>query len=240
MRAILALSLAIGLSLAAVTNAGDKKKEYQVGSFMGDTVQADGTYTSNVQCLGDSTVTCKGSSGFNGYRVYFVKTDEGTWQFIPKVEADDSTFRQVMGQEPVHFKKEKPNLLENLKPGDKVAFRIERDHRLGGGKSCYVFIPHADDPSKEDKFVGFIVEPPKPVAPKSTNNVTALCDAGKLSGAVCEKPAPTAGVSKPSEQPTSNGTDDPVCAAFIKGYAATSGTKELPDDLKARFCSGVK
>lgn len=240
MRPTLVVPLVIGLSLAVVTNADNRKKEYQVGTFLGNDVQADGTYTSNVQCLGDTTITCKGSSGFNGYRLFFVKTAEGTWQFIPKVEADDSTFRQVMGQEPVHFKKEKPNLLESLKPGDKVAFRIEKDHRLGGGKSFYVYIPHADDPSKEDNFVGILVEPPKPVAPKSTDNVTALCEAGKLSGADCQKPVPTAEVSKPSEQPASVRIDDPVCAAVIRGWATTQGTKELPDDLKAKFCGGIK
>jgi hypothetical protein len=58
----------------------------------------------------------------------------------PSRQADDVTVRQL-GMTPSHFESEKPNLLDSLKPGEKVAFRTEKDHRIGAKGYFQVFIP---------------------------------------------------------------------------------------------------
>jgi hypothetical protein len=237
---VLAFLLATSLSLVApVTKADDHKSQYQVGTFLGNEIRADGTYTNNIYCGSGPGYTCTGSAGFNGFRVYYVKTEEGVWSFVTETEAGDVTVRKL-GQTPMHFKSEKPNLLDSLKPGDKVAFRTEKDHRIGAGKSMHVFIPQADNPKKEEKFVGILSPKGQPTAPtKPTDNIKALCESGKLSGAACEtpaEPAPTAEPSNPADQPSSDGTSDLMCGAFLRGYATTHGANEPPADLKAKYC----
>jgi hypothetical protein len=159
----------------------DHTTKYEVGSLLGDRIQPDGTYSSNVYCGEGTVFTCTGSAGFNAFRIYDVQTDEGTWHLVTDREAGDVTVRQF-GMTPTHLKSEKPNLLDSLKPGDRVAFRTEKDHRIGAKGSFHVFIPRADDPRKEEKFEGWFspknppVEPPKP-----TDNVKAMCEAHRFS-----------------------------------------------------------
>jgi hypothetical protein len=45
--------------------------------------------------------------------------------------AEDVRISKASG-DPVHFKKEKPNLLDALKPGDRVMFRVEYHRKLDG------------------------------------------------------------------------------------------------------------
>ena len=154
MKNLILISVASGLLTGAVvTRANDIKSEHQVGIFLGNDIGADGTYTKITYCGSGPSYTCDGSAGFNHFRVYFVKTDEGVWSFVTDAQSGDVAVRKF-GQPPVHFKSEKTNLLDSLKPGDKVAFRITKDHRIGVGKSMRVFVPKAEHPKKEDKFVG--------------------------------------------------------------------------------------
>jgi hypothetical protein len=165
----------------------EQPAKYQVGVFLGNEILPDGTYTSDIQCGSGPTYTCTGTSGFNGYRAYYVKTDEGTWKFVTKRQSDDATVRQF-GQPALHFTKEKPNLLDALKPGDPVAFRATRDRRIGAGKSMHIFIPRADNPKKEEEFEGTLIPGGQPSAPVNpTDNVKALCASGQLSSAAQEK-----------------------------------------------------
>jgi hypothetical protein len=94
--------------------------------------------------------------------------------------AEDVRISKASG-DPVHFKKEKPNLLDALKPGDRVMFRVEYHRKLDGTEKD-VFIPKADDPNKEEKFIGTFTPALAPMQPKpSLDNVRAMCDAHKLS-----------------------------------------------------------
>lgn len=154
MKKLTLIAIASGLLMGAlVTRAHDIKSEYQVGIFLGNEMQTDGSYTNNISCDSGPGYTCNGSAGFNYFRVYFVKTDEGVWSFVTETQIGDVSVR-TFGQTPTHFKREKSNLLDSLKPGDKVAFRITKDHRIGAGKSMHVFVRRAEDPKKADKFVG--------------------------------------------------------------------------------------
>lgn len=162
-------------------NAQDRTPKYEIGSLLGNQVQPDGTYSSNVYCGEGTFYTCTGSAGFNTFRIYDVRTDDGTWHLVTSRQADDVTVRQL-GMTPSHFKSEKPNLLDSLKPGDKVVFRTEKDHRIGAKGQFHVFIPRADDPKKEDKFEGWFTPKNPPVEPpKPTDNIKAMCDAHRFS-----------------------------------------------------------
>jgi hypothetical protein len=183
MRNVLVLFLAVGVSLSV--RADDKKKDYQVGIFMGSELVPDGTFTNNISCP-DGT-TCTGSAGFNGVRVYSIRTDDGLYRLETLDEANDSGMRKL-GMTPQHLFKEKTNLLDALKIGDKVAIRVKIYKGLFG-ITYNVYVPGADNPKKEDRFLARFISnnpPPKPVKP--TDNIKALCDAGKLFGADCEKP----------------------------------------------------
>ncbi len=154
MKNLILISIASGLLTGAlVARADDIRSEYQVGIFSGNDIGADGNYTNNTYCGSGPGYTCDGSAGFNHFRVYFVKTDEGVWSFVTETQSGDVAVRKF-DQSPVPFKSEKTNLLDSLKPGDKVAFRITKDHRIGAGQSMHVLVPNAEDPKKEDKFVG--------------------------------------------------------------------------------------
>lgn len=159
----------------------DHTTKYEVGSLLGDRIRADGTYSSDVYCGEGTVYTCTGSAGFNAFRIYDVQTDEGTWHLVTEREAGDVTVRQF-GMTPMHIKSEKPNLLDSLKPGDRVAFRTEKDHRIGAKGSFHVFIPRADDPKKEEKFEGWFTPKNPPVEqPKPTDNVKAMCESHRFS-----------------------------------------------------------
>lgn len=177
------LLMVLFLATVVTTKAGEK--EYQVGVFLGNRILPDATYTSEVHC--DGLGSCTGSGGLNALRHYYVKTDEGTWDLVTEYQAESQSARSLGMSGPIHLRSEKPNLLDRLKPGDKFAFRAAKDHRIGAKKNYYhVYIPRADNPSKEDKFFGLRPNalPPEPVKP--TNNIKALCDAGKLSGEPCK------------------------------------------------------
>jgi hypothetical protein len=88
----------------------------QVGTFLGNEVLPDGTYTNNINCGSGPNYTCTGSAGFNAVRVYYVKTDEGIWHFETKTESDDATLRRL-DQTPMHFKKEKPKFVGCIETG---------------------------------------------------------------------------------------------------------------------------
>ncbi len=162
-------------------NAQDHTPKYEIGSLLGNQVQPDGTYSSNIYCGEGTFYTCTGSAGFNTFRIYDVQTDDGTWHLVTSRQADDVTVRQF-GMTPSHFESEKPNLLDSLKPGEKVVFRTEKDHRIGAKGQFHVFIPRADDPKKEDKFEGWFTPKNPPVEPpKPTDNIKAMCDAHRFS-----------------------------------------------------------
>jgi hypothetical protein len=174
---LLILTCLIGLP----AKAQDHPPKFEMGSLLGNQVQADGTYSSNIYCGEGTFYTCTGSAGFNTFRIYDVQTDDGTWHLVTSRQADDVTVRQF-GMTPSHFKSEKPNLLDSLKPGDKVVFRAEKDHRIGAKGQFHVFIPRADDPKKEDKFEGWFTPKNLPVEPtKPTDNIKAMCDAHRFS-----------------------------------------------------------
>jgi hypothetical protein len=81
----------------------------------------------------------------------------------------------------MHLHKEKPNLLDDMKPGGGLLFRIEYHKKLIRTETD-VYIPRADNPSKEDRFIGsFVPKVSPPVAVKPTDNIKALCDSHKLS-----------------------------------------------------------
>src|SRR5258708_6973519 len=119
-------------------------------------------------------------------------------------EALDTTARKWVG-EPVHFKSEKSNLLDALKSGDRVMFRVER-HRKIGGTETDIFIPRADNPNKEEKFVGDFVPTVAPAVPaKPTDNIKAMCESGKLTpeqkAQLCQ-PAPAGAGQSAAQTPT--------------------------------------
>jgi hypothetical protein len=88
------------------------------------------------------------------------------------------TLTHNLGVLPARFRSEKTNLLDSLKHGEKFAFRIEPDRRIGATRnSFHVYIPRADDPRKEDKFDGELAPIAVASEPKPNDNVKALCDA---------------------------------------------------------------
>lgn len=73
--------LAIILLLLMVGSAIAKDKhEYQVGTFLGTQMLADGTYTNDIHCGSGQDYTCTGAAGFNGIRAYYVRMDNATLQ----------------------------------------------------------------------------------------------------------------------------------------------------------------
>jgi hypothetical protein len=161
--------------------AGDHAPQYEIGILLGDRIQPDGTYSSSVYCGEGTFYTCTGSAGFNAFRIYDVETDGGTWHLVTDRQAGDVTVRSF-GMTPTHIKSEKPNLLDSLKPGDKVAFHAEKDHRLGAKGQFHVYIPRADNPAKEEKFEGWFTPKNPPVEPPMpTDNVKAMCDSHRFS-----------------------------------------------------------
>jgi hypothetical protein len=154
---------------------------YEIGILLGDRIQQDGTYSSSVYCGEGTFYTCTGSAGFNAFRIYDVETDGGTWHLVTERQAGDVTVRSF-GMTPTHIKGEKPNLLDSLKPGDRVAFHAEKDHRIGAKGQFHVYVPRADDPKKEEKFEGWFTSKNPPVEPpKPTDNVKAMCDSHRFS-----------------------------------------------------------
>jgi hypothetical protein len=155
--------------------------DYIKGTYLGRSEVQDGTYTNAINCGSEpGSYTCAGAAGFNSLTEYHVKTDDGIWTLETHRQVTDSTMCHL-AMTPAHFRREKPNLLDDMKPGGVLLFRVEY-HRKIGGTETDVYIPRADNPSKEDKFVGsFVPNIAPPVAAKPADNVKALCDSGKLS-----------------------------------------------------------
>lgn len=172
-----AFALALPILVAASADAQKAKHGYQLGTFVGQDSVADGTLTDTVH--GDGT-TIAGDVYSNAVKIYTVKAQDGVWTLETEREASDSMMRR-MGMTPENFKSERPNPLDALKNGDRLLFRVEQHHKIGGVESD-LFIPSADNPDKETKFIGTFVSnsPPASVNAKPSDNVKAMCDAHKL------------------------------------------------------------
>jgi len=165
--ACLALAALLILSQTLRMRAEDRPKVFLVGIYLGNEMQPDGD-NQNAAAM---------------HRTYYVRTDEGTWSLVSYNEAADM-MAHTLGWTPLHLKNERPNLLDGLKHGDKFAFRVEADHRIGATKtSFHVYIPRADDPRKEDKFDADFTPVPAPAAaaPVQTDNVKAMCEEHRFS-----------------------------------------------------------
>jgi len=145
--------------------AEDHAKAFLIGTYLGNEMQPDGT----------------NGTGSSLHRTYYVRTDDGTWSLVSWADGGD-ILAHTMNMIPARFKSDRPNLLDTLKHGDRFAFRIEADHRIGAAKTSYhLYIPRADDPRKEDKFDADFTPAPAPAsAPASTDNVKAMCDAHRF------------------------------------------------------------
>jgi hypothetical protein len=181
MRNAIAVSLLIFLSASLVSLGKDKSGDYQIGIYAGMKSVQDGTFTDTTNCIpGVNGTACSGGAWFNQVGIYRVRVQGGTWFLETYRQASDTTARKYTG-EPVHIKEEKPNPLDFLKNGDKVMFRVER-HRKINGTETDVFIPYANDPRKEAKFVGSFAATDQHHGPAMpTDNVKAMCESGKLS-----------------------------------------------------------
>lgn len=116
MKAQTLFAIAASLLIFPLPASAQSSPKYEIGLLLGNQVQADGTYSSNIYCGEGTFYTCTGSAGFNTFRIYDVQTDSGTWHLVTSRQADDVTVRQF-GMIPSHFKSEKPNLLDSLKTG---------------------------------------------------------------------------------------------------------------------------
>ena len=163
--------------------AKDKSGMYQLGTYTTANLAQDGTTTNNIHC-GDGSIggtVCSGGVNVNAVTIYTIKVDDGIWSLETDRQAGDAMTRRVLGEEPLHLKAEKQNLLDLLKNGDKVLFRIEKHKKLLGTE-IDIFVPFADRPNKEAKFVATFVPYVKSAQPTiPTDNVRAMCDAHKLS-----------------------------------------------------------
>jgi hypothetical protein len=125
--------------------------------------------------------------------------------YIGNTDAGDALAHNI-GLNTLHFRQERPNLLDNLKRGDRFAFRVEADHRIGATKtSFHAYVPRADDPKKEDKFDAEFTPIPTPdtTAAAPVDNVKAMCDAHRFTPEQEKQYCGTA-QELPVDQPTKN------------------------------------
>ena len=143
--------------------AEDRAKTFVIGTYLGNEMQPDDS-NNNSSPL---------------HRTYYVRTEDGTWSMVVFADITDTLTHSFGGVIPAHFRSgDRTNLLDSLKHGEKFAFRIEPDRRIGASKnSFHVYIPRADDPKKEDKFDGELTPVAVASDPKPNDNVKALCDA---------------------------------------------------------------
>ena len=160
--ALLLVALLVAINpLRAVPE--DRAKNFLIGMYLGDEMQSDGP------------------SGSAMHRTFYVRTDSGTWSLVTASDTVDAVARSV-GIAQLPFRAPHPILFDNLKHGEKFAFRAEPDHRIGSsGTSYHVYVPRVDDPKKEDKYDAEF-KPIAPPEPTSANNVKAMCDAHRFSG----------------------------------------------------------
>jgi len=189
-RAALAITALFLVSLSARVWPEDHTKVFLVGTYLGNEMQPDGD-NQNAAAM---------------HRTYYVRTDEGTWTLVSFSGVDDM-ISHTMSWAPIHMKNDRANLLDNMKHGDKFAFRVEADHRIGATKtSFHVYIPRVDDPKKEDKFDAEFTPIPTPAsaqAPAPTDNVKAMCEAHRFSPEQEQQYCGTA-QALPVSQPTKN------------------------------------
>jgi len=161
----LALAAFLFISQPTRTPSEDRGKTFLIGTYLGYEMQD-----------GDTNGT-----GATMHRTYYVRTDDGTWSLVSFAGAA-AMMEHTNGWAPGHSKTEKSNLLDSLKHGEKFAFRVEPDHRIGATKNSYhVFIPQAEDPKKEDKFDAELTPiPNQDAAQPPTDNVKAMCDAHRF------------------------------------------------------------
>ena len=167
-RAGLVVAALFLISQSVFAPSEDRTRVFLIGTYLGNEMQPDGAEQSAAAM----------------HRTYYVRSEEGTWALVIYTDPADSLAHSI-GLAQLHFKGDKPNLLDSLKHGDKFAFRAEPDRRIGATKtSFHVYIPRADDPKKEDKFDAEFTPVPTPVAapaPAPTDNVKAMCDAHRYS-----------------------------------------------------------
>jgi hypothetical protein len=174
------------ISQSARTLSEDRAKVFLIGTYLGDEMQPDGT----------------NGTGSTLHRTYYVRTDDGTWSLVTYADGGDM-LAHTLAVMPVHFRSERPNLLDTLKHGEKFAFRAEPDRRIGATKnSFHVYIPRADDPKKEDKFDADFTPITVP-AQAPTDNVKAMCDAHRFTPDQ-EKQYCGNQPALPADQPTNN------------------------------------
>jgi hypothetical protein len=181
-RADRSFTLAIVALTATTLFAKDKNPYFHLGTFVSSIVVSDGTTSNNIRC-GDrefGSTVCSGGVQTNGMTVYEIKVPDGVFRLLTYRQASDASQRRIFHSEPLHFKAEQPNPLDLLKSGDKVLFRIE-SHRKIGGTETDIYIPFADNPAKEAKFVATFYSADVPAAPnRPSDNVRAMCEAHKL------------------------------------------------------------
>jgi hypothetical protein len=161
----LALAAFLLVSQPICTLSEDHAKIYVVGTYLGYEMQPDST---------------DGASS-SLHRTYYLRTEDGTWSLVSFGGAGE-VLEHTIGWSPVHQKNDRQNLLDSMKHGERLAFRIEADRRMGAVKPTFhVYIPQADDPKKEDKFDAELTPiPAHEAAPAPTDNVKAMCDAHRF------------------------------------------------------------
>jgi hypothetical protein len=162
----LAIAALLLVSQSARTLPQDHAKAFLIGTYLGNEMQPDGD-SQNAAAM---------------HRTYYIRTSDGTWSLVTWTDAGDALAHDI-GLNSIHFKPDRPNLLDSLKHGDRFAFRVESDRRIGATKTSYhAYVPRADDPKKEDKFDAEFTPIPTPVAaaPAPTDNVRAMCDAHRF------------------------------------------------------------
>ncbi|MGB8030336.1 MAG: hypothetical protein WCF30_11805 [Terracidiphilus sp.] len=227
-----------------MANANDKSGTYQLGTYITSSAVADGTITDNFNC-GDPSVTgttvCSGGVVDNQVMIYRIRVAQGIWSLETYRQASDSAVRNTFGDQPPHLKREKQNPLDFLKNGDRVMFRVETHKKLLGVETD-IFVPFADNPNRETKFVGTFypyIVPEKPSPP--SDNVRAVCDAHKLSPELekqfCTQPAvPVASANVGIGQTTSDSeTSNASSAAALKaaGIELPPNAARLPTPQEA-------
>ena len=164
--ASLALAALLLMAQPLRTVAADHDRDFLIGTYLGEEMHPDGT----------------NGTGTTMHRTYYIRTNTGTWTLVSAVDLADSLAQRV-GIATVPFKKEHAILFDNLKHGERFAFRAEPDRRIGASSTSYhVFIPRADDPKKEDKFDAEFapIAPPLPQA-AANDNIRAMCDNHRFS-----------------------------------------------------------
>lgn len=152
------------LALSSLVYGKDKSNTYQMGTYIASTAVGDGTTTNNLSCGSQSvgSTTCSDRVRANQVTFYQIRVADGVWSVETDRQVSDSISR-LLGSKAIHSNPEKANPLDLLKNGDNVLFRVEA-HK--NGLENDIFIPFADAPNKEAKFVGTFLPVVTPTKPK--------------------------------------------------------------------------